>query len=265
MTASSTENPTACLLIIGNEVLSGRTRDANLQFIAARLGELGIPMREARVIPDVPETIVVDGERGARPLHPRLHHRRHRPDARRHHQRMRGPRLRRALGGPRGDPRPDGRRLRPPRPAGRVQRGADAHGDPAARRRAHPLRRDQRARLHHGQRPRHGRRAAHHALHVRDAGAHPGARAAGGVAHRARARRLRGQHRRRPVRDPVAATPRSTSAATPITAAAARRRRRGAGRQGDRSGARWRKRRAPWRRCCAKRAAKRVEGEPTTG
>src|SRR5918998_1578067 len=42
-----TENPTACLLIIGNEVLSGRTRAANLQFIATRLGELGIPMREA--------------------------------------------------------------------------------------------------------------------------------------------------------------------------------------------------------------------------
>ena len=53
-----TENPTACLLIIGNEVLSGRTRDANLQFIASRLGELGIPMREARIIPDVPETII---------------------------------------------------------------------------------------------------------------------------------------------------------------------------------------------------------------
>lgn len=53
-----TDNPTACLLIIGNEVLSGRTRDANLQFLATRLGELGIPLREARVIPDVPETIV---------------------------------------------------------------------------------------------------------------------------------------------------------------------------------------------------------------
>lgn len=51
-------NPTACLLIIGNEVLSGRTRDANLQFLATRLGELGIPMREVRVIPDVEETIV---------------------------------------------------------------------------------------------------------------------------------------------------------------------------------------------------------------
>jgi molybdenum cofactor synthesis domain-containing protein len=51
-------NPTACLLIIGNEVLSGRTKDANLQYLATRLGELGIPMREARVIPDVRETIV---------------------------------------------------------------------------------------------------------------------------------------------------------------------------------------------------------------
>ena len=35
-------NPTACLLIIGNEVLSGRTQDANLKFIATRLGEIGI-------------------------------------------------------------------------------------------------------------------------------------------------------------------------------------------------------------------------------
>ena len=48
-----TANPTACLLIIGNEVLSGRTQDANLQFLATRLGELGIPLREVRVIPDV--------------------------------------------------------------------------------------------------------------------------------------------------------------------------------------------------------------------
>jgi molybdenum cofactor synthesis domain-containing protein len=50
--------PTACLLIIGNEVLSGRTQDANLKFLATRLGEMGIPMREARVIPDVAETII---------------------------------------------------------------------------------------------------------------------------------------------------------------------------------------------------------------
>src|SRR4051812_12587048 len=51
-------NPTACLLVIGNEVLSGRTQDANIKFIATGLGEIGIPLREVRVIPDVPETIV---------------------------------------------------------------------------------------------------------------------------------------------------------------------------------------------------------------
>ncbi len=50
-------NPTACLLVIGNEVLSGRTADANIRFLATRLGELGIPLREVRVIPDVAGTI----------------------------------------------------------------------------------------------------------------------------------------------------------------------------------------------------------------
>jgi molybdenum cofactor synthesis domain-containing protein len=52
------KNPTACLLVIGNEVLSGRTRDANIQFLATGLGNLGIPLREVRVIPDVPATII---------------------------------------------------------------------------------------------------------------------------------------------------------------------------------------------------------------
>ena len=51
-------NPTACLLVIGNEVLSGRTQDANINFIARGLGAIGIPLREVRVIPDVAETIV---------------------------------------------------------------------------------------------------------------------------------------------------------------------------------------------------------------
>lgn len=51
-------NPTACLLVIGNEVLSGRTQDANIRFLATRLGEIGIPLREVRVIPDVRATIV---------------------------------------------------------------------------------------------------------------------------------------------------------------------------------------------------------------
>ncbi len=50
--------PTAAVLIIGNEILSGRTKDANLPHIAEKLGELGIRMREARVVPDVEEEIV---------------------------------------------------------------------------------------------------------------------------------------------------------------------------------------------------------------
>jgi len=51
-------NPTACLLIIGNEVLSGRTQDINIKFLATRLGEIGIPVREVRIIPDVRDTII---------------------------------------------------------------------------------------------------------------------------------------------------------------------------------------------------------------
>jgi molybdenum cofactor synthesis domain-containing protein len=51
-------SPIACVLVIGNEVLSGRTQDANIKFLATRLGELGIPLREVRVIPDVAATIV---------------------------------------------------------------------------------------------------------------------------------------------------------------------------------------------------------------
>ncbi len=51
-------NPTACLLVIGNEVLSGRTQDANIRFLAQRLGGIGMPLREVRIIPDVVGTIV---------------------------------------------------------------------------------------------------------------------------------------------------------------------------------------------------------------
>ena len=48
----------AAMLIIGNEVLSGRTRDANLQHFALKLATRGIVLGEARVIPDVPQIIV---------------------------------------------------------------------------------------------------------------------------------------------------------------------------------------------------------------
>lgn len=51
-------NPTAAILIIGNEILSGRTQDANTQFIAQRLAMLGIKLQEVRVVPDIPERII---------------------------------------------------------------------------------------------------------------------------------------------------------------------------------------------------------------
>ena len=52
------QSPVACLVVIGNEVLSGRTRDANIHFLAGRLGEIGLPLREVRIIPDIAATIV---------------------------------------------------------------------------------------------------------------------------------------------------------------------------------------------------------------
>ena len=52
------DRPTACMLLIGNELLSGRTKDANLAYIGARLNALGIRMAEARVLPDEEDVIV---------------------------------------------------------------------------------------------------------------------------------------------------------------------------------------------------------------
>jgi molybdenum cofactor synthesis domain-containing protein len=51
-------NPTAAILIIGNEILSGRTQDVNVNFIARRLAALGIVLAEVRVIPDLPQRII---------------------------------------------------------------------------------------------------------------------------------------------------------------------------------------------------------------
>ncbi len=53
-----TQTVTAALVIIGNEILSGRTQDANLAFLGKALNEIGIQMREVRVVPDVEEEIV---------------------------------------------------------------------------------------------------------------------------------------------------------------------------------------------------------------
>ncbi len=46
------EETTACVIIIGNEILSGRTQDLNLAYIGKRCDELGITLAQARVIED---------------------------------------------------------------------------------------------------------------------------------------------------------------------------------------------------------------------
>lgn len=54
----STEIVTAGIIIIGDEILSGRTRDVNVSYIAKWLGEIGVQVREAAVVPDIDERIV---------------------------------------------------------------------------------------------------------------------------------------------------------------------------------------------------------------
>ena len=51
-------NPTAAMLVIGDEILSGRTRDANMYHLAGQLTEQGIDLKEVRVISDDPKAIV---------------------------------------------------------------------------------------------------------------------------------------------------------------------------------------------------------------
>jgi len=56
-TSPDSPQKTAAMLIIGDEILSGRTKDANLGYLAEWLVELGIELREARVIADDVEVI----------------------------------------------------------------------------------------------------------------------------------------------------------------------------------------------------------------
>ena len=51
-------NPTAAMLVIGDEILSGRTRDTNTQYLANQLTEIGIDLCEVRVVADQPHEIV---------------------------------------------------------------------------------------------------------------------------------------------------------------------------------------------------------------
>ena len=53
-----TETVTAAILVIGDEILSGRTKDKNIGFIAEYLTAIGIDLKEVRVVPDEMEEIV---------------------------------------------------------------------------------------------------------------------------------------------------------------------------------------------------------------
>ncbi|MEN9060575.1 competence/damage-inducible protein A [Ponticoccus litoralis] len=51
-------NPTAAMLVIGDEILSGRTRDSNMHFLAQEFTKHGIDLREARMVSDDHAAIV---------------------------------------------------------------------------------------------------------------------------------------------------------------------------------------------------------------
>ncbi|MEM7240513.1 MAG: molybdopterin-binding protein, partial [Pseudomonadota bacterium] len=50
--------PTAAMLVIGDEILSGRTKDKNAGHLAEVMTESGISLREIRVVADDPDAIV---------------------------------------------------------------------------------------------------------------------------------------------------------------------------------------------------------------
>src|SRR6478609_8000812 len=56
--AASSDVITAAILVIGDEILSGRTKDKNIGYIAEYLTNIGIDMREVRVVPDIEAEII---------------------------------------------------------------------------------------------------------------------------------------------------------------------------------------------------------------
>lgn len=49
---------TAAMIVIGNEILSGRTQDLNINYVANKLVECGVVLTEVRIIPDLEDMIV---------------------------------------------------------------------------------------------------------------------------------------------------------------------------------------------------------------
>ena len=72
---------TAAMLVIGDEILSGRTKDRNIGHLADIMTAIGIDLKEVRIVPDEEDEIVAAVNALRQPLRLCLHHRRHRPDA----------------------------------------------------------------------------------------------------------------------------------------------------------------------------------------
>jgi molybdenum cofactor synthesis domain-containing protein len=62
------DDVTAAILVIGNEILSGRTQDINVQYIATGLGQAGVRLKEVRVVAD-DEAAIVDAVNALRSKH----------------------------------------------------------------------------------------------------------------------------------------------------------------------------------------------------
>ena len=56
--SSKAQTVTAAIVIIGNEILSGRVKDENISYLAEHLNEAGVQLRECRVVPDIEAEIV---------------------------------------------------------------------------------------------------------------------------------------------------------------------------------------------------------------
>ena len=56
--STSADTVTAAILVIGDEILSGRTKDQNIGYIATHCTNIGIQVQEVRVVPDIEKEIV---------------------------------------------------------------------------------------------------------------------------------------------------------------------------------------------------------------
>src|SRR5262245_47763020 len=56
--AANADIVTAAVLVIGDEILSGRTKDKNIGYIAEYLTNIGVEVREVRVVPDIEAEII---------------------------------------------------------------------------------------------------------------------------------------------------------------------------------------------------------------